>query len=139
MNQFRQFSLLGLFVVSGYFAQTRVNDKDIQTLMENLKEDARTFRSSFDSAIEKSTIRNTSKEKEAKDLVERFQKQTEDLLDQFKDDQKTHGKLGTALSSADQIDRVLSDVHLSGQTTSNWRKVRSELRRLSDAFGSPGS
>ena len=65
-------------------AQSRMNDKDIQSMMKNLQEDAKTFRSVFDSAVAQSTIRKTSQEKDAKALVGRFQKQTGDMLNQFK-------------------------------------------------------
>jgi len=38
-------------------AQGRMSDKDVEKVMDNLQEDAKRFRSSFDSAIGKSTIR----------------------------------------------------------------------------------
>jgi hypothetical protein len=53
--------------------QQRMSDKDVEDMMKNLKQDTKQFRSDFNSAIGKSTIRNTNQEKQAKDLVERFQ------------------------------------------------------------------
>jgi len=38
----------------------RLSDKDLETVMSNLKADAKAFRPRFDSAIKKSSIRNTS-------------------------------------------------------------------------------
>jgi len=43
-------------------AQQRLNDKDVEETMKNLNEDAGQFRSQFDSAVSKSTIRNTDQE-----------------------------------------------------------------------------
>jgi len=43
-------------------AQGRMNDKDVETLLNNLKNDGQTFRSNFNSAVGKSAIRNTSQE-----------------------------------------------------------------------------
>jgi hypothetical protein len=120
------------------FAQTRMNDKDVEGIMRNLRDDTKKFRSSFHSAIGKSSIRKTSQEKDAKDLVARFEKQTDGMLDHSKDRKKAELELQAALSTAEHIDTVFADVSLGGKTASDWRKVRSELARLSDAFGIAG-
>ena len=72
-------SVLLLLGAGGMLAQQRLNDKDVEETMKNLNEDAEQFRSQFDSAVSKSTIRNTDQEKQAKVLVEHFQKKTEDM------------------------------------------------------------
>jgi competence protein ComGC len=59
-------SVLLLLGAGGMMAQQRLNDKDVEETMENLNEDAEQFRSQFDSAVSKSTIRNTDQEKQAK-------------------------------------------------------------------------
>ena len=41
-----------------------MSDKDVQALMQNLRDDAKSFKPQFNSAISKSTIRKTSREKE---------------------------------------------------------------------------
>ena len=73
--------LLALGALVG-IAQTRMSDKDVEDMMKNLNEDAKKLRPNFNSAVGKSTIRKTQQEqeKDAKALVERFQKQTEGML-----------------------------------------------------------
>jgi hypothetical protein len=66
--------VIGLLCPLSAYAQERLSDKDVETQMKNLKEDSKKFRSSFNSAIGKSTVRKTSREKDAKALVERFGK-----------------------------------------------------------------
>ena len=56
-------------------AQGRLSDKDLQRLMQNLKDDAQPFRQSFANALKKSTIRKTSQEKDARMLADSFAKQ----------------------------------------------------------------
>ena len=56
-------------------AQGRLSDKDLQRLMQNLKDDAQPFRQSFANALKKSTIRKTSQEKDARALADTFAKQ----------------------------------------------------------------
>ena len=65
-------------------AQGRLSDKDIEHLMQNLKDDAQPFRQSFANALKKSTIRKTSREKDAKALADTFAKQTQGALETFK-------------------------------------------------------
>ena len=50
-------SMLILLGASFATAQ-RVNDKDIETMMNNLKADAGRFRSAFDNSVKSSTIRH---------------------------------------------------------------------------------
>jgi hypothetical protein len=79
--------LLSTFGSLAGTAQTRISDQDVENMMKNLKDDASNFRFNFNSAVGKVTIRKTDEEKQAKSLVESFQKQT-DMLKQFKDKKK---------------------------------------------------
>jgi len=114
--------------------QGRINDKDVETLMKNLKEDAKHFRSSFNSAVRKTTIRKTSKEKDGKALVAQFQKQTEQMLNTFKSKKKADQALTTVLGTSGQIDQFLASSPLDDSTTSQWAKVKTELATLSKEF-----
>ena len=69
-------------------AQGRLSDKDLQRLMQNLKDDAQPFRQSFANALKKSTIRKTSREKDARALADTFAKEANQALETFKHNQK---------------------------------------------------
>ena len=128
--------VLLLLSPGGMLAQQRLNDKDVEETMKNLNEDAEQFRSQFDSAVSKSTIRNTDQEKQAKALVEHFQKKTEDMVDEFKDTKKTHDDLLIVRNDANKIDKVLSGTHLDDpKLNTQWAKIKSELGMISSAFG----
>lgn len=114
-------------------AQSRMRDKDIESLMNNMKQDAKKFRSDFNQAIGKSTIRKTSQAKDEKLLVEQFEKESEGMLNQFRSTKKGDA-LPTVLSTADQIDRILAGNPLGGETDNAWAKVKSELGTLSQQF-----
>ena len=62
----------------------RLSDKDLESVMSNLKADAKAFRPRFDSAIKKSSIRKTSQAKDAMNLASTFEKQTSSALNEFK-------------------------------------------------------
>ena len=116
------------------FAQGRMNDKDVESLMNNLKDDAKKFKSVFDSQVGKSTIRKTSQEKDAKSLVEQFQKQTENMSHQFGSSKKADQSLPPVLASADRIDKLLTTTPMGDQTAGAWSKVKTELSTLSQQF-----
>jgi hypothetical protein len=140
-NGFRDFAvslaLITIFVLTAQrvSAQARLSDKDVEKLMDNLKEDSKKFKSSFNSAISKSPIRNTDQEKQSKSLVEKFQKQTEDMLHQFKDNQHAGPQVKTAYDSAAEIDKTLSATPLGANVDGDWTKVKTELAAISKAFG----
>ncbi len=78
-------------------AQNRVNDKDMAAMMKNLHQNAQSFRPRFDDAVHKSTIRHTSQERDAKDMSQAFDNETEKLLHHFKKDR--NGEAEFALST----------------------------------------
>jgi hypothetical protein len=119
-------------------AQNRINDKDLENLMRNLRDDAKSFRPTFNSAIAKSTIRRTSREKDAKNLVASFAKQAEAELNNFKKTRKADGYVQNVMSTGQQIDQLFYGLNLGGQAASKWDKIRTELQQVASAFGLPG-
>jgi hypothetical protein len=76
--------VLPVVCAAGLSAQTRLNDKDVLQHMKNLKDDTKKFRPSFNSALAKSTIRETTQEKDAKTLGQNFEQQTNSMYEAFK-------------------------------------------------------
>ena len=77
-------------------AQGRLSDKDVQRLMQNLKDDAQPFQKSFAKALKKSTIRKTSQENDATALTDTFAKQANTALETFKHQQKADQEVDRA-------------------------------------------
>ena len=111
----------------------RLSDKDLESVMNNLKADAKAFRPRFDSAIKKSSIRKTSQAKDAMSLASTFQQQTSTLLNEFKKTRKGDS-VPAMLSTAGQIEKIMTDLKLDPQTT-GWDKIRTDLNQVSNAFG----
>jgi hypothetical protein len=133
------FGLVYLIGITGVYAQTRINDKDLERLMHNLRDDAKSFRQPFTSALRKSTIRKTSQEKDAENLAALFERQTEALLNNFKRTQKGDSSLSAVQSSAQQVGDIVSRYHLGPQVTSRWEKIRTELGQVLAAYGITGT
>ncbi|MGC1784694.1 MAG: hypothetical protein WA708_19415 [Acidobacteriaceae bacterium] len=118
-------------------AQARVNDKDMASMMRNVRDDARTFRSSFDMAVRHSTIRKTSQAKDAKHLVATFEKQTNYMLDRFKKHHRGGAELRGVLDTAQQIDALVDSVQFGPEVNAKWRKIRAELHPIAASYDVP--
>jgi len=103
--------------------------------MKNLRDDAKSFRPVFQNAVHRSTIRKTSREKDAKDLALRFEKQTDGMLNRFKSTKKADSELSLVSSTAQQLDDLIHSVNLGPQVGSRWDKIQTELGQVSAAFG----
>ncbi len=120
-------------------AQARISDKDLEALMKNLRDDAKSFRPGFDSALKKSSIRKTSQEKDARNLAARFEKQTDNMLNRFKRTRKADAELSSVRASAAQLDSLVRTLNLGAHVSSRWDKIQTELQRVSSAFGAQTS
>ena len=118
-------------------AQGRLSDKDLQRLMQNLKDDAQPFQKSFAKALKKSTIRKTSQENDATALADTFAKQANTALETFKHQQKADREVNALVHTAAQIDPLVYSLQLNPQTTSQWERLRTELHQIAQAFGVP--
>jgi Protein of unknown function (DUF3011) len=125
--------------IAGIFAnaQGRLSDKDIENLMGNVKDDVKSFRPHFNSAIGKSSIRKTSREKDAKNLVASLEKKAEAMRNTFRQTKKGEDNVRDVVASARQIDNLVYSVRLNPQTTSEWEKIRGEIAQVSAAFNMP--
>jgi hypothetical protein len=137
----RSICLILLFGVLGAdrlaMAQGRLSDKDLQRLMQNLKDDAQPFHKNFAKALKKSTIRKTSQENDATALADTFAKQTNTALETFKHQQKADQEVIALVHTAAQIDPLVYSLQLNPQTTSQWERLRTELHQIAQAFGVP--
>jgi hypothetical protein len=131
------FGLFAVLQAPSAQAQSRVNDKDMAALMRNLHQDAKAFRPEFDRAVQKSTIRKTSQEKDARKQVADFVQQAGDLRHRFKKDRKGQAEFANVINSAEQIDRTVNSLTLGATVNAQWEKIRTELQRIADAYGMP--
>jgi hypothetical protein len=126
-----------LFIATASYptaAQDRLSDKDVANMMNNLKNDAKNFRQVWNHALSKSTIRKTSREKDARNLATQFQNQTEGMLRQFQNNKTADTSLPLVQQTARDIEQVKSDVSLGPVVDSQWTKIRTEIDQIAQAF-----
>jgi hypothetical protein len=117
--------------------QSRINDKDLARLMQNVTDDAQPFRKSFAGALKKSTIRGTSREKDARGLATTFQKQSKRALETFKDKRKAEDQVAAMVDTAGQIDQLVTSLNLNPTVAQQWERLRTELHQVAQAFNVP--
>jgi hypothetical protein len=110
----------------------RLSDNDLETVMSNLKADAKTFRplrfgnqEELDSQDQPGQTRHES--------GVHFEKQTSTVLNEFKRTRKGDS-VPAMLGTAGQIEKIMTDLKLDSQTT-GWDKIRTDLNQVSTAFG----
>jgi hypothetical protein len=116
-------------------AQQRVSDKDMNRMMKNLRYDTKSFRSSFDNALGKSTIRKTSRAKDAKGLVMGFQNQVDAMLNRFKKNRNDGDGIVGVVNTAGQIDSLLYSVSFGPEVMTKWQRIREEIHPIAVAYG----
>ena len=128
-------SLCSTLLIPMTHAQSRLNDKDLEHLMRNLRDDAKSFRPPFDAGLKRSTIRKTSEARDAAHVAELFEKQPESLLNNFKQTRKGDAALRAVQSSAQQIGDIVRRYQLGPQVTDRWQRIDSELTQVLSAYG----
>lgn len=122
-------------------APYRLNDKQVQRVMKQLKKDTEKFRKSLDSSLDKSRLNGTNREDDINKFMEDYDKATERLYDRFKDNKSVGGDVETVLDGAARIDQFMtrrSDQftrrNQSGRAERDWAAVRQDLRQLAEAY-----
>ena len=81
-------------------APYRLNDKQVQRVMKQLKKDSERFRKSLDSSLDKSRLNGTNREDDINRFVHDYEKATERLYDHFKDNKSAGGDVEAVLDGA---------------------------------------
>ena len=129
------FGLCSSVAVPAVQGHARLGDKDLETLMRNLRDDAKSFRSPLSSALKKSAIRKTSQAKDAENLAELFEKQSEALLNDFKETKKATTEVNALEISAQRLGTVVRTNQLGSDVTTRWTKIETEMQQVLSAFG----
>lgn len=131
-------SLLALLIVSTgtLFAQgsPRLNDKDVERLMKNLNQDAKRFEGSFKKAVNKSSVRKTTREKDLNSLAKRLTNQTEGMAKEFNRTKKADTTLPVVYQSVRELDKAITELNIQGVVSGDWQKVNSELDQVAQQF-----
>jgi hypothetical protein len=127
--------LAGLSVgVQGQDVPNRIGDKQVKSILQQLKKDAERFRKRLDSSLDKSRLDGTNREDNINDLIKDYEKATERLYERFKDHKSVGADVEAVLDGAAQIDQFMTRRSVGGKAERDWVAVRQDLRRLAEAY-----
>ena len=118
----------------GQDAPYRLNDKQVQAVMKQLKKDTAKFRKSLDSSLDKSRLDGTKREDNINSFMANYEKATEHLYDRFKDNKSVSGDVEAVLDGAARIDEIMTRRSQTEKAERDWAAVRQDLRRLAEAY-----
>ena len=110
----------------------RVSDREVEQTLKRIEQGSDRFRSSLDSALDKSPLDGTSREDEINAYVKQFYEATKILRDRFDDHKSTSQDVQIVLERADRIDGFLRREPLTARAQEDWTAVRANLDQLAN-------
>ena len=112
----------------------RVSDREVEQTLKRIEQGSDRFRSSLDSALDKSPLDGTSREDEINAYVKQFYEATKILRDRFDDHKSTSQDVQIVLERADRIDGFLRREPLTARAQEDWTAVRANLDQLANVY-----
>ncbi len=119
------------------FAQTRayrVNDRQVQTLLNRIENRTNIFRESVEKALDNSNINGTFREDGINTYIKDFENATETLRDNFSNRRSTTNDVREVLNRAILIDGFMRNNQLTRVSQTQWQLVRTDLNTLANYY-----
>jgi len=124
-----------LIVATGStFAQRPWYRGNVREIIRDLESDTDRYKSSLDTALDRSRLNGSRAEDEINDYVKQFEQATDRLRDRAEDRQYAPNLAREVLNRGRCINTFMRRNRLGGQAESDWAKVRNDLNRLSNAY-----
>lgn len=121
-------------VVSG--VPYRVTDREVDQILKRIENQSDKFRSSLDSALDKSRFNGTRQEDNINAYVKDFYSETKRLRDHFEKHKSTGSDVESVLNRAATIDEFMNRNRLKKKNAQNeWAKLRVNLEELANIYG----
>jgi len=112
----------------------RISDREVTSLLDQIKKESNTFRNSLKDALNKSRFDRTRWENDINAYVKDFEEQTKRLDDNFDHHKSTVVDVDSVLSRAARIDQFMTRHTLTSRAQSDWSVLRADLDRLALAY-----
>lgn len=117
-----------------FSAPYRVNDKEVDRVLSRIEKQSDKFRSSLDSALDKSRFDGTNREDDINAFVKNFYEATKTLRDHFNDHKSTSADVQSVLDRATEIDRFMTRNALRNKPEKEWSVLRGNLAELAQIY-----
>ena len=112
----------------------RVNDKEVEKILKRTEQQSDRFKSSLNSALDKSRFNGSNREDDINSFVKDFYEQTKRLRDRFDSHKSTAPDVSAVLERAARIDDFMRHNPLSPRAQDDWSTLKTNLDELSAAY-----
>jgi len=112
----------------------RINDKEVEKIIHRIEQQSDHFRSSLDSALDRSRFNGTRREDDINSFIKDFYEQTKRLRHQFDSHKSAAPDVQAVLERAAHIDEFMSRNRLSGKAQDDWSTLKTYLDELASAY-----
>ncbi len=112
----------------------RLSDKDVEKIIKRIEQQSDRFRSSLDSALDKSRFNGTNREDDINSFVKDFYKETKKLRDNFDSHKSSSPDVEVVLQRASRIDDFTRRYPLSSRAQEDWSTLKGNLDELAAAY-----
>jgi hypothetical protein len=112
----------------------RLSDKEVERIIKRIEQQSDRFKSSLNSALDKSRFNGTNREDDINAFVKDFYEQTKRLRNRFDDHKSTAPDVSAVLERAARIDDFMRRNRLSSRAQDDWSTLKANLDELSAAY-----
>jgi hypothetical protein len=112
----------------------RMNDRQVEALINRVETSTDRFRQSVDFALDRSRYNGTASEDEINRFIQTFDQATDQLRERFNRRASVSADVENVLRQAVSIDQFVITNRLGGRVRSDWNLVRTDLDALARAY-----
>ena len=112
----------------------RLSDKEVEQIIHRIENESDKFRSSLDSALDKSRFNGSRREDDINAFVKEFYSETKRLHDHFDAHKSTGADVQSVLDRAARIDDFMRRYRLTSKAQNDWSTLRTNLEELARVY-----
>lgn len=112
----------------------RLTDKEVEQILHRIEEQSGKFRSSLDSALDRSRLNDTDREDDINAFIREFDQEVKRLHDRFDDRKSVAADVQSVLGRAARIDSFMRRRGLTEKAQNEWSALRANLDQLAEAY-----
>jgi hypothetical protein len=112
----------------------RLSDKEVEQILHRIEQQSGKFRSSLDSALDRSRLDDTNREDNINAFIKEFDQEVKRLHDRFDDRKSVAADVQAVLDRAARIDVFMRRRGLTEKAQNEWSALRENLDQLAAAY-----
>lgn len=112
----------------------RLSDKEVERILHRIEQQSGKFRGSLDSALDRSSLNDTSREDDINAFIKEFDQEVKRLHDRFDEHKSVAADVQAVLDRAARIDNFMRRRGLTEKAQREWSALRVNLEQLAEAY-----